>query len=448
MDSINLILLAEFPGRQHQIELLSQLISQPYQTGVPFLYINGHTATGKTSIISRFFELYQLEFQNELLQTDLTNKKKIIPNYAIIDCTECTSTKVLFRKALKPWLGLQNEYTTKATEYTKCDTVLDNAEKLRDLDALFIPSLLQITDMIDLSIIMLSSTTWDNIRPLATTSPEPISIYFTQYTKNDILNILKFDCPKDEPIPFFCTFVDSLHETFRRSCIDLNELRRIVLLLYPKYVQPVFEGQATRNETARLFKLCQPYFIEAIDKLHLREISSYEWQKNSIQASAKNDYEKIEKSISNMLVDTGVQEFPYLTKYLLISSFISSFNPPKLDLQYFAKTTEKKRRVKRGITLLKDSRGGKRRQQLIGPKAFPLDRMLAIFYKLLDFPGFPTIDLYTQISSLVMLKLLIKSSSEESLDSIKYKCNFSFEFVSEISKSVGFEIGKFLYDFC
>ncbi|PVV01531.1 hypothetical protein BB560_004046 [Smittium megazygosporum] len=316
-------LLKEYPGRTKQIEELQRLIT--LECSVPFLYINGLPSTGKTSIVNRFFELYSHEFNSPSKKNQPTKAPGSSFRFAFIDCIDCLSQKTLFRRILRSWFKDTKASSFKSIENT-CETVedfilvnnsipelefdtkyivLDNAEKLKSLDPLFIPSLLEISDILQISIIMISVLPWENIRPQATSCPEPICLYFTQYSKPEVIDILKLDCPIDEPENFFLTFVDSLYETFRRSCKDLNEFRLLVSLLYPKYVQPVFEGQATRNETARLFKLCQPYFVLAIDKLHLREISAYDWQSKSILASAKNDFETIEKSINKISSKSG-----------------------------------------------------------------------------------------------------------------------------------------------
>jgi len=37
-------------------------------------------------------------------------------------------------------------------------------------------------------------------------------------------------------------------------------------------------------------------------------------------------------------------ELPYYTKFLLIASYLASYNPPRYDLRFFSKSSENKRR--------------------------------------------------------------------------------------------------------
>jgi origin recognition complex subunit 5 len=106
---------------------------------------------------------------------------------------------------------------------------------------------------------------------------------------------------------FFQSFSEVIYSIFFQNCKDLNELRHLVALLFPLFINPIRDGRGTSvlkwatpdepcltviaakpHETAKLFKLSQPYFAEATDKLYLREISSSEWAKRTSEmADAK-----------------------------------------------------------------------------------------------------------------------------------------------------------------
>ncbi|KAG9345849.1 hypothetical protein JZ751_009005 [Albula glossodonta] len=51
------------------------------------------------------------------------------------------------------------------------------------------------------------------------------------------------------------------------------------------------------------------------------------------------------------------------------------------------------------------------------------------------------------ISSLVTLQLLSQVSHDDQLDAPKYKCTVSLDFIRAISRTVGFDIVRYLYDF-
>lgn len=84
---------------------------------------------------------------------------------------------------------------------------------------------------------------------------------------------------------------------------------------------------------------------------------------------------------------------------------------------------------------------------LLGPKPFPLDRLLAIFYSVVDSRVAPTASVFCQISSLVTLQLLNQVGHDDQLDAPKYKCAVSLDFILAISRTVSFDMVKYLYDF-
>jgi origin recognition complex subunit 5 len=89
----------------------------------------------------------------------------------------------------------------------------------------------------------------------------------------------------------------------------------------------------------------------------------------------------------------------------LIASYLASYNPPRFDVRYFAKASEERKKKKGGGTRKGrvDKLGGKMRQQLLGPKAFPVERMLAIFYSIIEEPLEDTIDIQSQVGLIDMI---------------------------------------------
>ena len=80
-------------------------------------------------------------------------------------------------------------------------------------------------------------------------------------------------------------------------------------------------------------------------------------------------------------------------------------------------------------------------------KAFPLDRMMAIFYSVVDEEVAPSANIQGQIASLVTLQFLMSVGSDDSLDMPKFKCNVGLEFIRQMSRQVNFDIDRYLYDF-
>ena len=133
-------------------------------------------------------------------------------------------------------------------------------------------------------------------------------------------------------------------------------------------------------------------------------------------------------------------ELPFFSKFLLLASFLSSYNPVSTDKRFFM-------RSKIGRVVKKSKRKAqthKKSSQLLGPKMFDLNRMLAIFYVIVDEKISSTAEIQSQVASLVTLQMLTQTG--EDLDQPKYKCNVSLDFIRQVAKNVRFELHKYMYD--
>ncbi|KAI9483768.1 MAG: origin recognition complex [Benjaminiella poitrasii] len=439
----------KFPGRGKQIDQLDYATAQSFQISnysPRSLFIYGPPSTGKTTVVSEFFK----------------------HNGAYINCVECFTPRLLFEHSLDDLIKHKPTFSNGYTSSRKIDNVqqfvkairehlspestaktryliLDKAEKIRDMPGTILPVLLRLSELTErnVCVVFISNIVFEKFRVKGGTI-DPYMINFPDYTREDTLKILQLDFKPtivnsieldDE---FYQGFLEVIYSILCHNCKDLNELRYFASLLFPVYAKPLQEGLVQKHETAKLYRYAQPYFAEATERLYLREISSAEWTNND---------DKQKRSVSVAV------ELPYYTRFLLIAAYLASYNPPRFDIRYFAKTTSEDRRRKRGggtrKTKADNKLGGKMRQQLLGPKAFPVERMLAIFYSIIDDDTLEdTIDIQLQITSLTTLRLLFRTTSMDKLDGAKYKCNVNFEFIRTVAKSVKFEVDKYLYDFC
>ena len=81
-----------------------------------------------------------------------------------------------------------------------------------------------------------------------------------------------------------------------------------------------------------------------------------------------------------------------------------------------------------------------------GPKGFLLDRLMAIFYSIVEDRVAPSASILSQISSLVSLNLLARINADDQIGSPKYKCLVSFEFIQGVAKQLEFDIVQYLYN--
>ncbi|KAJ2373618.1 hypothetical protein IW150_003535 [Coemansia sp. RSA 2607] len=448
----------KYPGRSEQIDQLLSLLGEPTDASPGCIFVYGPSASGKTSVLQSLFAHYQ------------AGRTRV----AFVSGVECFTARLLFERTLNAWANHVPSKENAYSNYRKCDSlvdfvarsgevlgeaaesethyvVVDQAERLRGTSVLTL--LVRLSELLggraNVCVVLVSTVVWDKFRVRHGGASDPTMVFFPRYTKAQTLDILAHDCPADEPPGFFLTFVDALYEVFHRNSTSVQELRHLVAMLYPKFVQPVFEGQATRSEFSRLFKLCQPYFSAASERLYLREISTSEWQRVG-PASATNRAEDVAQAIYELAdgsLGSGIMELPYYTKFLLVAGFLASYNPSRLDMQYFARGRDPSAKGRKRKRQAEDALGGQKRQQLVGPRAFAIERLLAIFYSIVAEAVDSSVDVQVQIASLVTLRLFTRTSSGDRLDGVKCRCNVGLETIRAISRSVQFEVDRFLYDF-
>ena len=85
----------------------------------------------------------------------------------------------------------------------------------------------------------------------------------------------------------------------------------------------------------------------------------------------------------------------------------------------------------------------------IGPKSFTIDRLLAIFFAIIEEKLGLTCNLLSQISTLIDLNFLTFSSGENNIveGSARLQSTIGLDFAIDIGKNVGFDVKKYLTDF-
>ena len=86
---------------------------------------------------------------------------------------------------------------------------------------------------------------WDDLIPRLSAQC-PARVDFSIYPSETALKIIALDCPEGEDVDFYVGFANTVYGTFSTSCLDLNELRYAIKLLYPKYIEPITSGRGTR----------------------------------------------------------------------------------------------------------------------------------------------------------------------------------------------------------
>uniref|UniRef100_A0A3B3ZDC2 Origin recognition complex subunit 5 n=1 Tax=Periophthalmus magnuspinnatus TaxID=409849 RepID=A0A3B3ZDC2_9GOBI len=390
------------PCREVQAGLLLSLMGQHHC--YPSIFIYGHQASGKSHVLN--IVMKQLELP-----------------HAMVSCVECFSVALLFEQVLQSFFGadassllprgpslsdfvriyrqLSSESPTKQTRYIV--SIMEKAEMLRDADANLLPALLRLQELVEdnVTVILLSEIVWDKFRP-NTGCFEPLLLHFPDYSKGELQQILSKDKHPLYSAEFYSSYINILLGVFYSVCRDLRELRHLAALNFSKFCEPLEEGKVKESDTHKLWRNIEPHLKKAMQTVYLREVSRF---------------------------------------FLLIAAYLASYNPARTDKRFFLKHHGKIRKA----NFLKKNE--KTSNHLLGPKPFPLDRMLAIFYSVVDSRVAPTASIFSQISSLVTLQLLNQVSHDDQLDAPKYKCAVSMDFICAIARTVNFDIVKYLYDF-
>ncbi|XP_032361420.1 origin recognition complex subunit 5 [Etheostoma spectabile] len=424
----------QLPCREVQTGMLLSLMGQPHQYSYPSIFIYGHRASGKSHVMHVLLKELELP-------------------HATVSCVECVSVALLFEQVLLAFFGCAatsllprsaslsdfvrvyrqqcSQAPAKQTRYI----VMEKAELLRDTDANLLPALLRLQELVEdnITIILLSEIVWDKFRP-NTGCFEPLLLHFPDYSKGELQKILSQDRHPSYSDEFYSSYINILLGVFYSVCRDLRELRHLAALNFSKFCEPLEEGKVKETDTHKLWRNIEPHLKKAMQTVYLREVSSVQWEQMQQMEEKENG------ALRGLSAHTHV-ELPYYSKFLLIAAYLASYNPARTDKRFFLKHHGKIRKT----NFLKKNE--KTSNHLLGPKPFPLDRLLAIFYSVVDSRVAPTASIFSQISSLVTLQLLTQVSHDDQLDAPKYKCAVSMDFICAISRTVNFEIVKYLYDF-
>ncbi|XP_038597422.1 origin recognition complex subunit 5 isoform X2 [Tachyglossus aculeatus] len=404
----------------------------------PAIFIYGHTASGKTYVMQTLLKTLELP-------------------HVIVNCVECFTVKLLLEQILNR-LDCLSSPENGCSSNVACDSlndfvrlfkqvtqdrgledqtvyiVLDKAEYLRDMEANILPGFLRLQELTNrnVTVIFLSEIVWEKFRP-NTGCCEPFVLYFPDYSIGHLQKILTQDHPPEYSADFYAAYINILLGVFYTVCRDLKELRHLAALNFSKYCEPVVRGEASERDTRKLWRNIEPHLKKAMQTVYLREISSSQWE--------KLQQEDTEPGQVKGLSAHAHVELPYYSKFLLIAAYLASYNPARTDKRFFLKHHGK---IKKTNFLKKHE---KTSNHLLGPKPFPLDRLLAILYSIVDNRVAPTANIFSQITSLVTLQLLTLVGHDDQLDGPKYKCTVSLDFIRAIARTVNFDIIKYLYDF-
>ncbi|KAJ2938874.1 hypothetical protein O0L34_g17684 [Tuta absoluta] len=456
--------LSKVPCRDQQINDLFDLFGEHGEPIPCSLFISGNMATGKTLCVEAVLQYLNYK-------------------YVSVDCIECYSPKLMFETILSSLEDEENVKSDTLLEFTNAlyqmkerfaydpiVIILDRAERLRSMDHNIICSFLRLRELCNLNICTIFTThlLFENF-DFKLGVREPIKMYFPNYSKEELFKIIflhhksfVFHVLRCEDVDsavktaienpeLFANFLNAFLSVFFRPCRDLIELQHMAQVNFIKYCEPIIKNEIQAQDLTKLWRHISPILKSSLELLYLR-ISNAKTQtqspgKENVVSNMLVTY-NVEKTLKEELMSTKTFaqsfELPYYAKYLLIAAYLASYNPPKEDKRLFMKHHGKQR--KRMQQVKAKAKINEKLNTQLGPKVFTLDRLLAIFYAILEEKIGLTSNLLAQIATLVELKLLA-GSKELDLDSAKYKCIVGYDFIAAVAHTVGFNVKKYLYDF-
>ncbi|KAH0466969.1 hypothetical protein IEQ34_004207 [Dendrobium chrysotoxum] len=477
-------LISSLPGRKPQILEILRLVGSLNSPMFPLL-IYGGPSNGKTISILQIFRYLnrpfvyagfrtcyspRILFDSVLRQLLLHGRNPIKGNSGTKRCEKPSEFIDLLRTALVQAINALRERNLKSgpEEVDRGEMIyliFDNFELLRswDKNSNIVPLLLRIHEILkipEVGIIYISSSTPD-AHYLCTGSIEPITIYFPDYSLEDLHGIFM----RNQPNPkLYSSFLSVVLKPFFRVTRRVDELSVAFQPLFQKYCKPLVDQSVVPDEAMKrkLFDNLQPYLTVSLNDLFLV------LSRSSHQIEQEGDRQKkgIRKSNRKEVSNELDFHMSMSAKYLLLSAFIASRNPATLDASLFDSSGGLTNRKRNKNSQMSMDRKDRMAEEILlkGPGSFPLERLLAIFQCITSVAESMveeeqcengtaiesesvglTSDVLLQLSALCNANFICKNGSCPLEGSTRYRCTIDEEMAVRVAKSINFPLSSYLY---
>ncbi|RNA28015.1 origin recognition complex subunit 5, partial [Brachionus plicatilis] len=312
-----------------------------------------------------------------------------------------------------------------------------------------------------------------------TESPRPFVIYFDDYNKEQMNQILKQSAiallsmqPEQKKrnysdIEFYTRII---LDVFYPICKDLNEIQYLIQIYYEQLLSSMQNNDKGKDSYEKMmiaWNKMKPFLKQALTQIYLRQsMFTSTARTNKLASPARDEILSLEFESLNILneksegylseinaqMPVGCNQLPKLMKYLLISSYIATHNPAKYDKKLLDYNSTGKSRKSRFTAQKIQQNEENQRSAALKTQAFDSNRLMAIFLTICSESGHNQVINLSQIQlnlkTLKSLHYLFQSnSSYSSLDEPKYKCLIDFETILNLSNSLGFNIKQYLVEY-
>ncbi|KAI1139835.1 origin recognition complex subunit 5 C-terminus-domain-containing protein [Hypoxylon sp. FL0543] len=475
-DELIATLSESFPCRDAQIRALVTLL---YPRAAPCrnLIIHGTEATGKSTVTARLLEA---------LSSDITESESLL-DYAIIKSAECVTARHLFERTVGSVAdALQIEgrgavgrcetlaaLTVEMTKLLKYDQprgnewrfvlVFDGIDRQREAPPTLLPALARLAEIIpNLTTIFILTAPSPSLLRVSSTP----QLYFPPYTKSEYITILSrapYTPPSlpnttaQETADLWTRFAAAVHDALAKPAArTLPGLARACAALWPRFTAPVAAGTHRAREFTKLLVASRAYFQdEAVLEPGITLTST-----NTTKTTTIADREvrnKATKDLATLLPPTA--------RLLLIAAYLASHNAPRHDQTVFSTWHSGRRRRGGGGLSQRVSKRSKHRKiarKLLGPGAFVLERMVAIYAATRrewvsgedgEDQANATVDgdVGMAIATLASLRLLVRvggaGGTGDTMDrGGKWRVGVGWEVIRGVGRSMGVEVEEWLVE--
>lgn len=162
---------------------------------------------------------------------------------------------------------------------------------------------------------------------------------------------------------------------FLVACRDFCELRYIASQHWNAFMEPITSGEIDKTQTVKLWRHLEPKLRSSLNQVYVRGPDTC-----GTQIGLK-------------------MELPFFSKFLIIAAYLASYNPARYDRRLFVKAKEGRKNKDKGLKSLKKQKLHNA-ARLMGPKVFPIDRLMAIFYSIVEERVTPSLNIFVQVCCL------------------------------------------------
>lgn len=195
------------------------------------------------------------------------------------------------------------------------------------------------------------------------------------------------ECPNPDDASLYQTYLSMILGVFLVACRDLCELRYIASQHWDSFMEPIRSGEIDRTQPVKLWRHLEPRLRASLNQVYLRGPDSDGGNPSSLGGLKT--------------------ELPFFSKFLIIAAYLASYNPARYDRRLFVKAKEGRKNKDKGLKSLKKQKLHNA-ARLMGPKVFPIDRLMAIFYSIVEERVTPSLNLFVQVffSILILLNII------------------------------------------